>query len=72
VELSRSAGLTFGNRVVRYEEICPYRQSLEITVITVGVAGEYDGPPAHADAPGNGRYAAVNNLRGSQREVACT
>jgi len=38
VELSRGAGFTFGNRVVRYEQISPCRQSLEITVITIGVA----------------------------------
>src|SRR4029077_9138021 len=67
----RSAGLTFGNCVVRHEEICPDRQPLEITVVTVGVTGEYDDPAAYADTPGNSGYAAVDNLRGIQQEVAC-
>jgi hypothetical protein len=49
MELSRSAGLTFGNRVVRYEQIRPLRQPLEITVVTVGVTGEYDDRAAYAD-----------------------
>ena len=51
MELSRSAGLTFGYCVVRYEEICPFRQPLEIAVVTVGVTGEYDFPAAYADTP---------------------
>src|SRR5690348_8239538 len=69
MELSRSAGLTFGNRVVRYEQIRPLRQPLEITVVTVGVTGEYDDPAAYADTPGNGGYGAVDHLRGIQRQV---
>jgi hypothetical protein len=54
---------------VRNEYICSLRQSLEVTVITVGVPGEYDGCTAYADTPGNCRYATVDNLRGIQREI---
>ena len=61
MELSRSSGLTLGDRVVRYEEICPFRQPLEVTVITVGVTGKHDGPAAYADTPGDGGY--VSNSR---------
>jgi hypothetical protein len=54
---------------VRYEEIRPCRQTLEVTVVTVGVTGEYDDLAAYADTPGNGGYGAVDNLRGIQQEV---
>jgi len=60
-----------GTALCAYEEICPCRQSLEITVVPLVSPENTMVLPPMLNAPGNGRYAAVNNLRGSQREVAC-
>src|SRR5579863_1578269 len=70
VELPRGAGLAFGNGVVRYEQICSLRQALEITVVSVRITREDDDSVAEAHTPGNCRHAAMDNLRGTQEEVA--
>jgi len=49
-----SAGLTFGPRCPLRRDL-PLSQSLEITLSPL-VSPGYNGPAAHADAPGNGRY----------------